>query len=163
MVVVRALFFVVWFLFLFRAFSFLSFFSPFFLIEKKEKKRAAHTKKSASSFFIHSFIHSFIHRNASWRRASRAYTRSFERTPEASSGCNKARVFDVKKMRFFCCLSLSLSRAKKKKKKTDGIFSFSRNRTSSECRGEENVYATSDGKRDGVRGVEIFRGRCERV
>ena len=60
-------------------------------------------------------------------------------------------------------VSHSLSRAKKKKKKTDGIFSFSRNRTSSECRGEENVHATSDGKRDGVRGVEIFRGRCERV
>ena len=161
MVVVCALFFVVWFLFfLFLVFSFLSFFPPFFLSEKRKKKRSFFAqKKSASTFFIHSFIH----RNASWRRASRAYTRSFERTPEASSGCNKARVFNVKKMWFFCCLSLSLSRAKKKKKKTDGIFSFSRNRTSSECRGEENVYATSDGKRDGVRGVEIFRGRCERV
>ena len=68
-----------------------------------------------------------------------------------------------KKDVIFFCLSLSLSRAKKKKKKTDGIFSFSRNRTSSECRGEENVHATSDGKRDGVRGVEIFRGRRERV
>ena len=76
------------------------FFSPFFFRSKKRKKKSSFfaQKKSASSFFIHSFIHSFIHRNASWRRASRAYTRSFERTPEASSGCNKARVFDVKKM-----------------------------------------------------------------
>ena len=61
------------------------FFFSFFFIKKKAHQRF-------------SFIHSFIHRNASWRRASRAYTRSFERTPEASSGCNKARVFDVKKM-----------------------------------------------------------------
>ena len=74
------------------------FFSPFFFDQKKEKKKRSFfaQKKSASQRF--SFIHSFVHRNASWRRASRAYTRSFERTPEASSGCNKARVFDVKKM-----------------------------------------------------------------
>jgi len=73
------------------------FFFSFFFNQKKEKKRGAflHKKKAHQRF---SFIHSFIHRNASWRRASRAYTRSFERTPEASSGCNKARVFDVKKM-----------------------------------------------------------------
>ena len=64
---------------------------------------------------------------------------------------------------FFLSLTLSSRAKKKKKKKTDGIFSFSRNRTSSECRGEENVHATSDGKRDGVRGLEIFRGRRERV
>ena len=77
-----------------RVFSFL-FFSPFFdkiVSSKVEKKR---DKKKRIIIIIS--IHSFIRRN-SWQRASRAYTRSFERTPEASSGCNKARVFDVKKM-----------------------------------------------------------------
>ena len=88
----------------------------------------------------------------------RADSGSFQRLQQGTCLRRKKDVI------FFLSLTLS-SRAKKKKKKkkTDGIFSFSRNRTSSECRGEENVYATSDGKRDGVRGVEIFRGRCERV
>ena len=75
-----------------RVFSFL-FFSPFFdkIVSSKVEKKRDKKKRIIIS------IHSFIRRN-SWQRASRAYTRSFERTPEASSGCNKARVFDVKKM-----------------------------------------------------------------
>jgi hypothetical protein len=38
-----------------------------------------------------------------------------------------------------------------------------KNRTASEHRSTKNVHATSDGKRDGVGRVEIFRGRRERV
>ena len=152
---------------LFRVFSFLSFFSPFFFDQKKEKKKRsffAHKKKRITTFFIHSFIRSSKRIMAtsikSLHEKLRADSGSFQRLQQGT--CLRR-----KKDAIFFCLSLSLSRVKKKKKKkkkkTDGIFSFSRNRTSSECRGEENVHATSDGKRDGVRGVEIFRGRCERV
>ena len=100
-----------------RVFSFL-FFSPFFdkiVSSKVEKKR---DKKKRIIIIIS--IHSFIRRN-SWQRASRAYTRSFERTPEASSGCNKARVFEVKKICFFfsVSLSLSLSRAREEEEEED--------------------------------------------
>ena len=87
----------------------------------------------------------------------RADSGSFQRLQQGTCLRRKKDVI------FFLALTLSSPAQKKKKKKTDGIFSFSRNRTSSECRGEENVHATSDGKRDGVRGVEIFRGRRERV
>jgi hypothetical protein len=37
------------------------------------------------------------------------------------------------------------------------------NRTASEHRSTKNIHATSDGKRDGVGRVEIFRRRRERV
>jgi hypothetical protein len=56
--------------------------------------------------------------------------------------------------------------------KTDSLFLFlsriahdatMKNRTASEHRSTKNVHATSDGKRDGVGRVEIFRGRRERV
>ena len=161
MVVVCALFFVVWFLFLlFRVFSFLSFFSPFFLIKKKKKKRGAflHKKKAHQRFsFIRSSKRIMATSIKSLHEKLRADSGSFQRLQQGTCLRRKKDVI------FFLSLTLSSRAKKKKKKKTDGIFSFSRNRTSSECRGEENVHATSDGKRDGVGRVEIFRRRRERV
>ena len=151
-----------------RIFCLLFFFSFFFSIKKKKKKEQLFCTKKKRIVVFHSFIHSFIH---SSKRIMATSIKSLHEKLRADSGSfqrlQQGTCLRRKKDAIFFCLSLSLSRVKKKKKKkkkkTDGIFSFSRNRTSSECRGEENVHATSDGKRDGVRGVEIFRGRRERV
>ena len=96
-----------------------------------------------------------------WRRrraiTSRAYTKSSAWIPGAFSSCNKV-------CSFYSSRSFSV--------KTDSLFLFlshiahdatMKNRTASEHRSTKNVHATSDGKRDGVGRVEIFRRRRERV